>query len=76
MNFALDSSVQTNTALATTGTSYSYVNTNDLSTKQYVLNASTNLLGIETSISALNYNNISVNKPIHFQADWDFNYYK
>ena len=69
MNFALDSSVQTNTALATTGTSYSYVNTNDLSTKQYVLNASTNL-------SALNYNNISVNKPIHFQADWDFNYYK
>ncbi len=69
MNFALDSSVQTNTALATTGTSYSYVNTNDLSTKQYVLNASTNL-------STLNYNNISVNKPIHFQADWDFNYNK
>ena len=51
MNFALDSSVQTNTALAT-GTSYSYINTNDLSTKQYVLNASTNLLGIGTSISA------------------------
>ena len=30
MNFPLDSSTQTNTALATTGTSYTYVNTNDL----------------------------------------------
>ena len=32
MNFPLDSSTQTNTALTTTGTSYPYVNTNDLST--------------------------------------------
>ena len=30
MNFPLDSSTQTNTALATTGTSYTYVNTDDL----------------------------------------------
>ena len=71
MNFPLDSSTQTNTALATTGTSYTYVNTNDLSTKQNVLDASTNLLGIGTSISALNYLNISVNKPTNFQSDWN-----
>ncbi len=43
MNFTLDSSVQTNTVLATTGTSYTYVNSNDLSTKPDALNASTNL---------------------------------
>ncbi len=30
MNFPLDSSTQANTALPTTGTSYTYVNTNDL----------------------------------------------
>ena len=54
MNFPLDSSTQTNTALATTGISSTYVNTNDLSTKQNVLDASTNLLGIGTNISALN----------------------
>ena len=71
MNFPLDSSTQTNTALTTTGTSYTYVNTNDLSTKQNVLDASTNLLGIGTNISALNYLNISVNKPTNFQSDWN-----
>jgi len=71
MNFPLDSSTQTNTALTTTGTSYTYVNTNDLSTKQDLLNASTNLLGIGTNISALNYTNISVNKPTNFQSDWN-----
>ena len=70
MNFPLDNSTQTNTALATTGTSYTYVNSNDLSTKQNVLDASTNLLGIGTSISALNYNNITLNKPTNFQSDW------
>lgn len=71
MNFPADSSTQTNTALATTGTSYNYVNSNDLSTKQDILDASTNLLGIGTSISALNYNNISLNKPTNFQSDWN-----
>jgi hypothetical protein len=71
MNFPLDSSTQTNTALTTTGTSYTYVNTNDLSTKQNILDASTNLLGIGTNISALNYLNISVNKPTNFQSDWN-----
>jgi hypothetical protein len=38
MNFPLDNSTQTNTALSTTGTGYAYVNSNDLSTKQDLLN--------------------------------------
>ena len=71
MNFDFDNSTQTNTALTTTGTSYTYVNSNDLSTKQNLLDASTNLLGIGTSISALNYNNITLNKPTNFQSDWN-----
>jgi hypothetical protein len=37
MNFDFDNSTQTNTALTTTGTSYTYVNSNDLSTKQNLL---------------------------------------
>ena len=48
MNFPSDNSTQTNTALSTTGTSYTYIDSNDLSTKQNVLNANTNLLGIGT----------------------------
>ncbi len=68
MNFPLDDSTQTNTALLTTGTNSTYVDSNDLSTKQNVLDASTNLLGIGTSISALNYNNITLNKPTIFKV--------
>ena len=71
MNFPLDDSTQTNTALLTTGTSSTYVDSNDLSTKQNVLDASTNLLGIGTSIRDLNYNNITINKPTNFQSDWN-----
>ena len=71
MNFPLDDSTQTNTVLLTTGTSSTYVDSNDLSTKQNVLDASTNLLGIGTSIRDLNYNNITINKPTKFQSDWN-----
>ncbi len=71
MNFPLDDSTQINTALLTTGTSYTYVDSNDLSTQQNVLDASTNSLGIGTSISDLNYNNITLNKPTNFQSDWN-----
>jgi hypothetical protein len=42
-----------------------------LSNKQNLLDASTNLLGIGTSISALNYDNITLNKPTNFQSDWN-----
>ena len=68
MNFPADNSTQTNTALATTGTSFTYADSNDLSTKQNVLTASTNLLGIGTSISALNYSSITVNRPTNFKV--------
>jgi hypothetical protein len=70
MDFSFDNSAQTNTVLSTTGTTYTYVNSNDSSAKQNLLDASTNLLGIGTSISAINYNNITLNKPTNFQADW------
>ena len=71
MNFGLDSSVQTNTVFSTTGTSFSYVNSNDLSTKQDLLISNTNLLGIGTSITAIDYNNITINKPTNFQCDYN-----
>ena len=71
MNFPLDDSTQTNTALLTTGTSSTYVDSNDLSTKQNVLDASTNLLGIGSSISALDYTKITIGKPTNFQSDWN-----
>ncbi len=37
MNFSCDSLTQTNTALSTTRTSYTHVNSNDLSAKQDLL---------------------------------------
>ena len=39
--------------------------------KQDTLTAATNLLGIGTAITAIDYNKISVNKPTNFQADWN-----
>jgi hypothetical protein len=44
---------------------------NLLNTKQATLIASTNLLGIGSSISQLDYNKITLNKPTNFQADWN-----
>jgi hypothetical protein len=70
MNFPFDNSTQTNAALSTTGTSYTYVDSNDLSSKQDLLNTNTNLVGIGTMISALNYSNITLNKLSNFQSDW------
>ncbi len=35
------------------------------------MNANTNLVGIGTAISALNHNNITLNKPTNFQSDWN-----
>jgi hypothetical protein len=48
-----------------------HVNSNDLSAKQNVVDASTNILGIGTSVSALNCNNITLNKLTNFQSDWN-----
>ena len=40
-------------------------------TKQDTLTAATNLLGVGTSITAIDYTKVSVNKPTNFQADWN-----
>ena len=42
-----------------------------INTKQDTLTAGTNLLGVGTSITAIDYNKVSVNKPTNFQADWN-----
>ena len=54
------SSYATNTALST-----------GLATKQDTLTPLTNLLGIGSGITALDYNKITLNKPTNFQADWN-----
>ena len=41
-----------------------------INNKQDILTSSTNLLGIGTAITSIDYNKISVNKPTNFQADW------
>ena len=41
-----------------------------INTKQDTLTAGTNLLGVGTSITAIDYTKVSVNKPTNFQADW------
>ena len=41
-----------------------------LSTKQDKLNIATVLVGSGQYITSLNYNEISLNKPTNFQADW------
>jgi hypothetical protein len=50
---------------------YTKTQTNNLLIlKQDVLTASTTLLGNGGSITAINWNNITTNKPTNFQADW------
>jgi hypothetical protein len=41
-----------------------------LNTKQATLTAATTLFGNGGSITAINWNNITTNKPTNFQADW------
>ena len=42
---------------------------NNINTKQATLTAATNLLGVGTAITAIDYNKITVNKPSTFPAD-------
>jgi len=42
-----------------------------INTKQDTLVAGTNLLGVGSAISALDYNKITLNKPTNFQSDWN-----
>ena len=76
MNFINDNSAQTITNLSLiTGTFNDLITTNDLNaglaTKQNTLTAATSLLGVGSSITAIDYNNITLNKPTNFQADWN-----
>ena len=72
MNFNTDTSTQSITSLSLITGSYNAVATmTDLSAKQNTLTASTNLLGIGSSITQLDYNKITINKPTNFQADWN-----
>ena len=41
-----------------------------LATKQNTLTAATNLLGIGSSVTAINWNNITLNRPTIFPTDW------
>ena len=44
---------------------------NNINTKQNILTAATNLLGIGSSITDIDYTKITLNKPTNFQADWN-----
>ena len=72
MNFPNDGSSQTITNLSViTGTYNGIATSNDLNTKQNTLTSATNLLGIGSAITALDYNKITLNKPTNFQTDWN-----
>ena len=74
MNFNTDNSTQTISSLTTSanydGFALNSALTTGLNTKQDTLTASTNLLGVGSAISALDYNKI-INKPTNFQADYN-----
>ena len=82
IGFPNDSSPQGGGTFTSGSTYYSNVNSLTLSntsntlktfidTKQNTLTASTNLLGVGSAITALDYNNITLNKPTNFQADFN-----
>ena len=69
---------EVNSAISTSQTASSNytINTSNIlqtniNTKQATLTAATNLLGIGSSISALDYAKITIGKPTNFQADWN-----
>ena len=76
MNFPNDGSTQIISSLAIVNKNENPIITSNslassLNTKQDILTASTVLLGNGGSISAINYNNITTNKPTNFQCDYN-----
>jgi hypothetical protein len=84
LNFPQDTSVQLTyssfpfpTPLLDNYTTSNYVSNisnlliNNIDTKQPILTAATNLLGVGTAITAIDYNKITINKPTNFQSDWN-----
>jgi len=80
--YLTDTSTQlTGTYTASTATLDNFITSNyvsnvsnllitNINTKQAILTAATNLLGVGSAITALDYNKITLNKPTNFQADW------
>jgi hypothetical protein len=86
LNFPQDTSVQLTyssfpfpTPLLDNYTTSNYVSNlnisnlliNNINTKQNILTAATNLLGVGSAITDIDYNKITINKPTNFQADWN-----
>jgi hypothetical protein len=84
LNFPVDTSVQLSyssfpfaTPSLDNYTTSNYVSNisnvliNNINAKQPILTAATTLLGIGSSISALDYNKITINKPSFFPTDWN-----
>jgi len=44
---------------------------NNINTKQATLTSATNLLGVGSAITDIDYNKITINKPTNFQSDWN-----
>ena len=44
---------------------------NNINTKQPILTAATNLLGVGSAITAIDWTKITLNKPTDFQANWN-----
>jgi len=44
---------------------------NNINTKQPTLTAATNLLGVGSAITAIDWTKITLNKPTDFQANWN-----
>jgi hypothetical protein len=44
---------------------------NNINTKQPTLTSATNLLGVGSAITDIDYNKITINKPTNFQSDWN-----
>jgi hypothetical protein len=70
-----DSSIQSNFNFYTSNLYDGFATSNyvisNVNLKQNVLTAATTLLGVGSSISALDYNKITLNKPTNFQTDWN-----
>jgi hypothetical protein len=63
---ALDNFTTSNYVIGTSNTLQTKINT-----KQDTLTAATNILGVGSAITALDYTKITLNKPTDFQANWN-----
>jgi hypothetical protein len=73
--FNNDNSIQSNFNFYTSNLYDGFATSNyvisNVNLKQNVLTAATNLLGVGSGITSLDYNKITLNKPTNFQSDWN-----